>query len=157
MKTIKTLLLAGLISLAPIKKAQAQDPVQIKGNPALEWFADGVGNQNGKLEALERDYMEKKFEESDVLYVCTATPDYFYKSGMKKLHTSHTEAWNYWSENPVRGPQAIVAFNKVGGIVEAHNVAGKLGGFSESMIFKLPEIDYKTKMEERLEYFYKDK
>jgi len=80
MKTINKILTGGamvLLSLAPMKKAQAQDQVQIRGNPCLEWIADGIGNQNGELEPREENYMRRKFEKSDILYVCTQLSDEF--------------------------------------------------------------------------------
>ncbi len=155
MKTLlKTLGLSALLSLAPMKKILAQDPVQVKGNPALEWFADGVANKNGKAEALEVDYMKMKFEKSDILYVCTHTPSSFYNSRMKKLHTSLAEAHRYWTENPLISPQTIVAFNKDGQIVGAYDVASRLKDFKTKKIFELPNINYKKEMLERLEKAY---
>jgi len=152
-KTLKKIGLIALLSAASLfsKNAYSQEfpEIKIRGNSSLEYFADGVGNQNGKVEALEADYMKEKFEKSDTLFVCTATPTSFY-SGMKKIYASFADAWKYWCENPVRGPQAIVGFDKEGKITEAYRIGD---GFSVHKVFNLPDIDYKRVMENRLKKY----
>ena len=148
MKTIKTLLLAGLMSFLPVKNAQAQDPVQIKGNLCLEWIADGVRNQNAEVDSLEEDYIRKKFKESDTLYVCTQLSSEFGPK-MAKIYNTLEDALNYKEENIRWPPQVIISFNKKGKIIAAYKIAEGVQPLD------IPKINYARKMSERFKAYMK--
>ena len=151
MKTIKTLLLAGLMSFLPVKNAQAQDPVQIKGNLCLEWIADGVGNQNAKVDSSEENYMRKEFKESDTLYVCTQLDSKFGPK-MAKLYNTFEDAVNYKREDFLQWPpQVIISFNKKGRITGMYRTAKGV------QTLDIPEINYARKMSERYKAYNKIK
>lgn len=149
MKTIKTLLLAGLMSFLPVKNVQAQDQVQIKGNQCLEWIADGIGNQNGILEPFEEKYMREEFKKLDILYVCTQLSDEFGPK-MMKLYNTLEGAANHKREDLLRWPpQSILSFNKEGRIIGAYSVAEGMVRFDV-----IPNINCGKRMSERYERFY---
>jgi hypothetical protein len=152
METINKVLAGGAIvlsSVLPIKNAQAQDQVQIKGNLCLEWIADGVRNQNGILEPFEEKYMKEKFKKSNTLYVCTQLSDEFGPKMMSLYHTLKG-ALNHKREDLLRWPpQSILSFNKEGKITGAYRVAEGMVEFDV-----IPNINYEERMSERYERFY---
>jgi len=151
MKLIKTLLLAGLISLLPMKKALAQDHVQVRGNPCLEWIADGVRNQNGILEPSEENYMKGEFKKSNILYVCTQLSDEFGPK-MMRLYNTLEGAANHKREDLLRWPpQSILSFNKEGKITGAYRVAEGMVRFDA-----IPNINYEERMLERYEAYMEE-
>ncbi len=152
MKTINRMLGTGLLtllSLAPMKNTQAQKQVQIRGNPCLEWIADGIGNQNGELEPREENYMRRKFEKSDILYVCTQLSDEFGPTKRDMLHNTLGDAVNHKREGLQRWPpQSIISFNKEGKITGAYIVVEGTVRFDV-----IPNINYEERMSERFERY----
>ena len=146
MKRLSRILTGGamvLLSLAPMKRAQAQ--VQIRGNPCLEWIADGIGNQNGELEPREENYMRRKFEKSDILYVCTQLSDEF-DPKMDMLHNTLGDAVNHKREGLQRWPpQSIISFNKEGKITGAYEIAEGTIRFDV-----IPNINYEERIVEKI-------
>jgi hypothetical protein len=143
MKLLRTILLAGLVSLLPIIKANSQDAIQIKGNPCLEWIADGIGDQTGQLDSLEEDYMRGKFQESNILYARTQFSHEFGPK-MDILHKTLKGAVDYARKDSLRWPpQAVICFNKNGKITGSYEIAEGV------QPLPLPKIDYARKMSER--------
>jgi len=146
MKIKKAALCAALIgSLAFGENALAQDkPVTINGNVALEYLADSIGNQDGLVQSMESDYMKGKFEKSDRLYVRTATPELFYSNGMREIYTSLDDAVKYCIDNPVKGPQTVLEFDKTGKVTKAYLV-----GPGVEEVKEFSTADYNSVMRER--------
>jgi hypothetical protein len=138
-------IVANLFSLPNSARAEESvTDVKVKGNPGLEYLADSIGNQNGRVEPLEEAYLKLAFEKSDTVYACAATPQMFYAPGMEKIYQTLDEAVKYWQANSVRGPTAIVAFDKNGKMVGAYNV-----GRGVSKEQNPASLDYSKEMEER--------
>ncbi len=153
MRSLKTILLAGLVSLLPIKHISAQsqnkEPIQIKGNQCLEWIADGVGDQNAEVDSLEEDYIRKKFKESDILYVCTQLSSEFGPK-MAKIYNTLEDALNYKEENIRWPPQEIISFNKKGKIIAAYEIAEGVQPLD------IPKINYARKMSKRYKTYMEE-
>ena len=146
MRTIRNFLIVGLASFLPIKNISAQDTVLIKGNPCLEWIADGIGNQNAKLEPLEENYLRDKFEKSEILYVYAGLDTFGLK--MNIVHNSLKDALKYRQDNVAIWPyKSILGFNKKGEIKELYTILEK------TVPRDPPRIDYKQKMLRREEIY----
>jgi len=150
--------LAGLIGSllvggTALAKPGGTDSLRVAQDTALGYWADTIGNQDGEVDLLEKDYMEgvisKEIHQDDsVFYVLTEKDFSPLKKGMQKVYFNPADVWTD-KDFPLKKREkfGLLELDYQGGMLRAFKGRTKRKDFYQGR--QPPEIDYAKIMKNR--------
>lgn len=113
-KSLLTLALAGGMFFGLNQIVHSQDKSNTKNNPLLCYFADCIGDQNGKASSKEIDYFDFKMGGRESIYICSPTLKGILGIKGDEAYQSLEDANKYWKENKIDSTMYILEISRYG-------------------------------------------